>query len=80
MADDLSLPFCQLKLQLLFNAESRDGDRNGIVDVMFKAAVKGSGTGKSHWAGLVTLMIDDLTDKLFGARFLRIVEELVDIG
>ncbi|GEM59483.1 hypothetical protein LR1_01650 [Lacticaseibacillus rhamnosus DSM 20021 = JCM 1136 = NBRC 3425] len=30
--------------------------------------------------GLVTLMIDNLTDKLFGARFLRIVEELVDIG
>ena len=59
MANDLSLPFCQLKLQILFNTESRDGDRNGIVDVMFKAAVKGSGAGRSHWAGLVALLSQD---------------------
>ncbi|KAI9927995.1 hypothetical protein ASPWEDRAFT_42159 [Aspergillus wentii DTO 134E9] len=56
MTNDFSLPFCQLKLQVLFNAESGEEIGNGIVDVMFKAAVADSRAKKSNWAGLVSLM------------------------
>ncbi|CEL07775.1 Putative Mediator of RNA polymerase II transcription subunit 12 [Aspergillus calidoustus] len=57
--NDFSLPFCQLKLQLLFNAKAGDEVRNNIVDVMFKAAVEDSRSKRSHWLGLVNLMSHD---------------------
>ncbi|KAL4930205.1 mediator of RNA polymerase II transcription subunit 12 [Aspergillus undulatus] len=56
MNNDFSLPFCQLKLQLLFNAKPDDEVKNNIVDVMFKAAVADSRSKRSHWVGLVNLM------------------------
>lgn len=59
MVDDFSLPFCQLKLQILFAVESRTDVTNDIVDVMFKAAVADSGAKRSHWADLVALMSED---------------------
>ncbi|KAL4952117.1 hypothetical protein BDW69DRAFT_200960 [Aspergillus filifer] len=59
MNNDFSLPFCQLKLQLLFNAKAGDEVKNNIVDVMFKAAVADSRSKKSHWVGLVNLMNQD---------------------
>ena len=42
MTSDFSLPFCQLKLQMLFNAASGDEVKNGVGDVMFKMAVEDS--------------------------------------
>ncbi|KAF7591900.1 RNA polymerase II mediator complex subunit [Aspergillus hancockii] len=60
MTDDFSLPFCQLKLQLLFNAESSGNVGNGIVDVMFKAAVEGTRSKGSNWIGFVGLMSQDV--------------------
>ncbi|KAI9036219.1 RNA polymerase II transcription mediator [Aspergillus affinis] len=59
ITDDFSLPFCQLKLQMLFNAESEEAAKNGIVDVMFNAAVKESRSKGSNWVGLVGLMSQD---------------------
>ncbi|KAL4939066.1 hypothetical protein BDV06DRAFT_199624 [Aspergillus oleicola] len=59
MNNDFSLPFCQLKLQLLFNAEPDDEVKNNIVDVMFKAAVADSRSKKSNWVGLINLMNQD---------------------
>ncbi|KAJ5116402.1 hypothetical protein N7456_000750 [Penicillium angulare] len=57
--DDFSLPFCQLKLQILFHEDSKDEDRNCIADAMFKTAVSSSGSLKSHWIDLVGLMNPD---------------------
>ncbi|KAG2421487.1 hypothetical protein HFD88_005462 [Aspergillus terreus] len=54
--DDFSLPFCQLKLQVLSNAESKENMGDGIVDVMFKAAVADTRAKGSNWIGLVRLM------------------------
>ncbi|GKZ36683.1 RNA polymerase II mediator complex subunit [Aspergillus brasiliensis] len=59
MNNDFSLPICQLKLQLLFNAEAGNGVNNGIVDVMFKAAMADARSKRSHWYGLVSLMNQD---------------------
>ncbi|KAL5041411.1 hypothetical protein BDW71DRAFT_217877 [Aspergillus fruticulosus] len=56
MNNDFSLPYCQLKLQLLFNAEAGNEVKNHIVDVMFKAAVTDSCSKRSHWVGLISLM------------------------
>ncbi|KAB8258163.1 mediator of RNA polymerase II transcription subunit 12 [Aspergillus pseudonomiae] len=60
MTDDFSLPFCQLKLQMLFNAESGRNVGNGIVDVMFKAAVEDTRSKGSNWVGFVGLMSQDV--------------------
>ncbi|KAL4805472.1 hypothetical protein BDV18DRAFT_19713 [Aspergillus unguis] len=59
MNNDFSLPFCQLKLQLLFNAKPADEIKEDIVDVMFKAAVEDSRSRRSHWVGLVEVMGQD---------------------
>ncbi|KAL4885017.1 hypothetical protein BJY04DRAFT_157817 [Aspergillus karnatakaensis] len=59
MNNDFSLPFCQLKLQLLFNSKLNNEVKNTIVDVMFKAAVADSRSKRSHWVGLVNLMSPD---------------------
>jgi mediator of RNA polymerase II transcription subunit 12 len=64
MADDFSLPFCQLKLQLLFNMEGGEEVRNGIVDVMFKAAVADVRAGQTHWLDLVALMSQDAVQQV----------------
>ncbi|CAG8936163.1 unnamed protein product [Penicillium salamii] len=59
MTDDFSLPFCQLKLQVLFGAESATEDRASIVDAMFKTAVSDSRAHRLHWVDLVALMSPD---------------------
>lgn len=57
--DDFSLPFCQLKLQVLFHADPAHEDRNCIVDAMFKIVVADSRAQKRHWVDLVALMSPD---------------------
>ncbi|KAF4156578.1 hypothetical protein CNMCM6936_006474 [Aspergillus lentulus] len=64
LTNDFSLPFCQLKLQLLFNAETKGDVRNEIVDVMFKAAVADSRSRRSNWVGLVRLMSHDAIQQI----------------
>lgn len=59
MTDDFSLPFCQLKLQVLFGADSATEDRAKIVDAMFKTAVSDSRSQRLHWVDLVALMSPD---------------------
>ncbi|CAP86073.1 Pc20g07440 [Penicillium rubens Wisconsin 54-1255] len=59
MTDDFSLPFCQLKLQVLFHADSGSEDRNNIVDAMFKTAVSDCRAQRLHWVDLVALMSPD---------------------
>ncbi|KAJ5766519.1 uncharacterized protein N7511_004135 [Penicillium nucicola] len=59
MTDDFSLPFCQLKLQVLFHADSGTEDRNSIVDAMFKTAVADCRARRVHWVDLVALMSPD---------------------
>lgn len=57
--DDFSLPFCQLKLQILFHKDSAKEARNSIVDAMFKTVVADSHARKPHWVDLVALMTPD---------------------
>ncbi|KAJ5555585.1 hypothetical protein N7535_008020 [Penicillium sp. DV-2018c] len=59
MTDDFSLPFCQLKLQVLFHADTGPGDRTDIIDAMFKTAVADCRAHRFHWADLVALMSPD---------------------
>ncbi|KAJ5110925.1 hypothetical protein N7532_001460 [Penicillium argentinense] len=59
ITDDFSLPYCQLKLQVLFNADSGDDTRNNFVDAVFKTVVADSRSQKPHWVDLVTLMNPD---------------------
>lgn len=59
MTSDFSLPFCQLKLQMLFNAASGEEVKDGVVDVMFKMAVEDSRSNRTNWVGLVSLMNQD---------------------
>ncbi|CAI7575268.1 unnamed protein product [Penicillium glandicola] len=59
MTDDFSLPFCQLKLQVLFHADSESEDRTNIVDAMFKTAVSDCRAHRLHWVDLVALMSPD---------------------
>ena len=59
MIDDFSLPFCQIKLQMLFNSESKGEIKNGNMDAVFKAAVADPGAKRSHWVDLVALMSQD---------------------
>ncbi|CAG7925215.1 unnamed protein product [Penicillium olsonii] len=59
MTDDFSLPFCQLKLQVLFGADAATEDRASIVDAMFKTAVSDSRAHRLHWVDLVALMSPD---------------------
>jgi mediator of RNA polymerase II transcription subunit 12 len=59
MTDDFSLPFCQLKLQVLFHADSGSEDRTNIVDAMFKTAVSDCRAHRLHWVELVALMSPD---------------------
>ncbi|KAJ6115047.1 hypothetical protein N7486_000825 [Penicillium sp. IBT 16267x] len=57
--DDLSLPFCQLKLQILFHQDSDNEDRNSIADAMFQTVVANSRAHNFHWVDLVALMSPD---------------------
>ncbi|KAG0154386.1 hypothetical protein PDIDSM_1766 [Penicillium digitatum] len=59
MTDDFSLPFCQLKLQVLFYAVSGSEDRTNIVDAMFQTAVSDCRARRLHWVDLVALMSPD---------------------
>lgn len=54
--DDFSLPFCQMKLQVLFRGESGGDEQNNIVEAMFKTVVADSRARKLHWVDLVALM------------------------
>ena len=66
MTGDFSLPFCQLKLQMLFNAASGEEVKNGVVDVMFNAAVTDARANRSNWVGLVALMNQDAVQQVCG--------------
>ncbi|KAJ5233688.1 uncharacterized protein N7469_005454 [Penicillium citrinum] len=57
--DDFSLPFSQLKLQVLFNAASGHESKDKFVDAMFKTVVADSSSHKHHWVDLVALMNPD---------------------
>lgn len=57
--DDFSLPFCQLKLQVLFTGDPKNEDRNSVVDTMFKSVVASSRAQNLNWVDLVALMNPD---------------------
>lgn len=59
MTDDFSLPFCQLKLQILFNTKSGEELKDGVLDVLFNTAVADSRLNRTNWVGLVALMNQD---------------------
>jgi mediator of RNA polymerase II transcription subunit 12 len=68
MTDNFSLPFCQMKLQLLFNMEGGEEVKNSIVNVMFKAAVADVRAGQTHWLDLVALIGQEAVQQV---RFIR---------
>ncbi|KAJ5668018.1 uncharacterized protein N7477_006588 [Penicillium maclennaniae] len=57
--DDFSLPFCQLKLQVLFTGDPETDNRNSIVDTIFKSVVASSRAQNLNWVDLVALMNPD---------------------
>ncbi|BDD63320.1 hypothetical protein MAP00_008228 [Monascus purpureus] len=59
VTSDFSLPFCQLRLQILFNAESDEEVKNSIVDAMFKVAKAGARARNPHWVDLVSVLGQD---------------------
>ncbi|KAL1851814.1 RNA polymerase II mediator complex subunit [Paecilomyces lecythidis] len=63
-ADDFSLPFCQMKLQILFNAESTEGTKNDIIDVIFKTAVADIRAKRSNWVDMVVAMSTEVVQQI----------------
>lgn len=59
MTGDFSLPFCQLKLQILFNTGSGEEVKDGVLDVLFNTAVADSRMNRTNWVGMVGLMNQD---------------------
>lgn len=59
MTGDFSLPFCQLKLQMLFNTGSGEEVKDSVLDVLFNTAVADSRLNRTNWVGLLALMNQD---------------------
>ena len=59
MTSDLSLPFCQLKLQLLLNENFGEKVRDSIVDAIFKTAVADARTRDLRWTNLILSLDQD---------------------
>ncbi|KAJ5692168.1 hypothetical protein N7462_001591 [Penicillium macrosclerotiorum] len=64
ITDDFSLPFCRLKLQLLFHGDSAGDDRNNVVDAMFRTIVADSRAPKHQWIDLIGLMSPEATRQI----------------
>lgn len=71
MIDDFSLPFCELKLQMLFHCGLNDEIKSDIVNAVFKAAVADPGAKRSHWVDLVALLSQDAVRQVRDIAVLR---------
>ena len=60
----LSLPLCQMKLQILFDEKSDDNIRNSIVDLMYKSAVSDVRAGTTYWLDLVSTMGQEAAEQV----------------
>lgn len=60
----LSLPLCQMKLQILFNEKNDDAIRNSIVDLMYKSAVADVRAGHTYWLDLVSTMGQEAAEQV----------------
>ena len=69
MTNHFSLPFCQLKLQILFESKSEEV-KNGMVDAMFKTAVADVRASSRRWVDLVALMNDNMARQVCMPFFL----------
>jgi mediator of RNA polymerase II transcription subunit 12, fungi type len=62
--DNLSLPLCQMKLQILFNEKQSDDIKNKIVDLMYKSAIADVRAGHTYWLDLVSTMGQDAAEQV----------------
>lgn len=60
----LSLPLCQMKLQILFNEKNDDSIRNSIVDLMYRSAVTDVRAGNTYWLDLVSTMGQEAAEQV----------------
>lgn len=60
----LSLPLCQMKLQILFDERNDDSIRNSIVDLMYTSAVADVRTGNTYWLDLVSTMGQEAAEQV----------------
>jgi mediator of RNA polymerase II transcription subunit 12 len=60
----LSLPLCQMKLQILFDEKNDDSIRNSIVDLMYKSAVADVRAGNTYWLDLVSTMGQEAAEQV----------------
>lgn len=60
----LSLPLCQMKLQILFDEKNDYSIRNSIVDLMYKSAVADVRTGNTYWLDLVSTMGQEAAEQV----------------
>ncbi|KAK7513265.1 uncharacterized protein IWZ02DRAFT_493580 [Phyllosticta citriasiana] len=65
-ADDLSVPFCQLELQLLFkiHTESDEEGEVGVADAIIAAIKESVESDKSVWSDLLTGLDVEMTRKI----------------
>ncbi|KAK8185417.1 uncharacterized protein BKA78DRAFT_356261 [Phyllosticta capitalensis] len=65
-ADDLSVPFCQLELQLLFkiHTESDEEGEVGVADAIIAAIKESVESDKSVWSDLLTGLDVEMTKKI----------------
>ncbi|OKL63096.1 hypothetical protein UA08_02000 [Talaromyces atroroseus] len=62
--DNLSLPLCQMKLQILFNEKHSDDIMNTIVDLMYKSAIADVRAGHTYWLDLVSTMGQEAAEQI----------------
>jgi mediator of RNA polymerase II transcription subunit 12 len=60
----LSLPLCQMKMQILLDEKSDDSIRNSIVDLMYKSAVSDVRAGNTYWLDLVSTMGQEAAEQV----------------
>lgn len=66
VADDLSVPFCQLELQLLFKIQilSDEEGEIGVADAIIQAVKEAVEADKSIWSDLLTGLDAEMTRKV----------------
>ena len=56
LTNDFSLPFCRMKLRLLFNANPDEEAKSHILDLIFESALSDVRSGLSHWIDIVGVL------------------------
>lgn len=56
LTNDFSLPFCRMKLQLLFSANPDEETKGKILSLIFESALSDVRSGLFHWVDIVGVL------------------------